>query len=55
MGNDGGTIPVRCELVKTKKKEKMPNQVSISRTKWLTCSLTKEPLKQNEELGEFYH
>eukprot|EP01129_Flabellula_baltica_P001669 TRINITY_DN11610_c0_g1_i1.p1 TRINITY_DN11610_c0_g1~~TRINITY_DN11610_c0_g1_i1.p1 ORF type:complete len:263 (-),score=65.43 TRINITY_DN11610_c0_g1_i1:20-808(-) len=50
MGNDGGTIPLRCELVTMKKKEKMPDQISIARTKWLTCSFTKQPLGQNEEL-----
>lgn len=44
MGNDGGSIPTRSELVRTKKKEAKADPTEQERTKWLTCNLSKEDL-----------
>eukprot|EP00033_Pygsuia_biforma_P003195 GCRY01003505.1.p1 GENE.GCRY01003505.1~~GCRY01003505.1.p1 ORF type:complete len:287 (-),score=36.80 GCRY01003505.1:286-1146(-) len=45
MGNDGGSIPMRCEMVRTKEKKHYPNQVEAGRIKWSQCALTKEELR----------
>lgn len=44
MGNDGGSIPTRSELVRTKKKEAKVDTTEQERTRWLTCNLSKEDL-----------
>lgn len=44
MGCDGGSIPTRCELVKTKKKQERADPNEITRVKWTLCALSKEPL-----------
>jgi hypothetical protein len=44
MGCDGGSIPTRCELVKTKKKEERADPTEITRVRWTLCALSKEPL-----------
>jgi len=41
---DGGSIPTRCELVKTKKKQERADPNEITRVKWTLCALSKEPL-----------
>ena len=43
MGNDGGSIPKRSEVVKQKKRAFKLEKVAVGSG---VCSLTKEPLKQ---------
>jgi len=46
MGCDGGTIPTRGELVKTKKKpEQLSKETELS-VKWQHCAVSQEPLRQ---------
>ncbi|KRY21640.1 Protein RTF2 -like protein [Trichinella patagoniensis] len=45
MGCDGGTIPKRCELVKTKKKETKVERDEKAAARWKHCALTQQPLK----------
>ncbi|KAM3584674.1 Protein RTF2 [Umbelopsis sp. WA50703] len=44
MGNDGGSIPRRIELVKEKKKETIQNPDIERRALWFYCALSKNPL-----------
>lgn len=46
MGNDGGSIPHRAEVVKTKQKEGRKDNFEIARAKSRLCSMTKEPLRR---------
>lgn len=46
MGCDGGSIPTRCELVKTKEKTEVKNVNELNRIKWFSCAISKEPLKE---------
>lgn len=46
MGNDGGSIPGRRELVKEKKKERHIDWRTIARTRALYCALSKEPFRK---------
>jgi len=46
MGCDGGSIPTRCELVKTKVKTEVKNANELNRIKWFSCAISKEPLKE---------
>jgi len=46
MGNDGGSIPGRRELVKEKKQEKPVNWRSIARARALYCALSKEHFRK---------
>lgn len=46
MGNDGGSIPHRAEMVKTKKKEEYKDNFEIARAKSRLCSMSKEPLRK---------
>ena len=46
MGADGGSIPKRSELVKTKKAEEKPDANSQLNARWSTCKLSKEELKE---------
>jgi len=58
MGCDGGTIPTRDELVKTKKKPEQKDQDSVRLYKWQHCALTQEPLQKPVvacELGRMYN
>jgi hypothetical protein len=41
MGNDGGSIPRRIELVKEKKKETIQNPDIERRALWFYCALSK--------------
>lgn len=58
MGCDGGTIPTRDELVKTKKKAiKNPKDIEKA-AKWNNCHLTQQPLRKPvvaDLLGNIYN
>jgi len=46
MGNDGGSIPRRDELVKQKGKDKVvESKDEALQARWLVCTLSKEPLR----------
>jgi len=58
MGCDGGTIPTRDELVKTKKKPEQKDADSVRLYKWQHCALTQEKLQKpvvSCELGRMYN
>lgn len=58
MGCDGGTIPTRDELVKTKKRPEQKDPDSVRAYKWQHCALTQEPLSKPVvacELGRLYN
>lgn len=58
MGCDGGTIPTRDELVKTRKRPEQKDKDSVRLYKWQHCSLTQEPLEKPIvacELGRMYN
>ncbi|KAI8902564.1 Rtf2 RING-finger-domain-containing protein, partial [Globomyces pollinis-pini] len=46
MGCDGGSIPRRDELVKTKKAAERPDAAIQLSSQWNLCSLSKLPLKE---------
>jgi len=46
MGNDGGSIPHRTEVVKTKQKEERKDNFEIAKAKASLCAISKEPLKK---------
>ena len=45
MGNDGGSIPKRDELVKIKKKKEEAEKDDENRGKWEVCAISKEELQ----------
>ncbi|KAH6585201.1 hypothetical protein BASA61_006994 [Batrachochytrium salamandrivorans] len=45
MGCDGGSIPKRGELVKTKKAAEKPDAVAQTLATWFFCALSKRPLQ----------
>lgn len=45
MGNDGGSIPRRREVVKQKRREERKENYEIAKAKARLCSLGKEPLR----------
>lgn len=45
MGNDGGSIPGRQELVKQKKEKKQLKKDLMAKARATICALSKEPLK----------
>jgi len=58
MGCDGGSIPTRSELVKTKKKEERPDRTNHVRQTWFYCALSKERLRAPivaDALGRIYN
>ncbi|KAJ3077494.1 hypothetical protein HK102_005188 [Quaeritorhiza haematococci] len=58
MGCDGGSIPKRHELVKTKKKEERADQSSQTIAAWFFCALSKAPLRSpvvSCALGKLYN
>ncbi len=59
MGNDGGSIPGRQDLVKEKQKEKRAeNKDLVKQSQSKFCALTKEPLKKpivGDRLGFLYN
>lgn len=46
MGNDGGTIPRRDELVRLKKKKEQKDKDSELSFRWRHCNITQEPLEE---------
>uniref|UniRef100_A0A6B2E8J6 Replication termination factor 2 n=1 Tax=Phlebotomus kandelakii TaxID=1109342 RepID=A0A6B2E8J6_9DIPT len=46
MGCDGGTIPRRDELVRTKKKPEQKDKESEMQFRWRHCALTQQPLQE---------
>ena len=46
MGNDGGSIQKRAEMVKTKPKDAPIDDSEILKTLWTCCYLSKEPLQR---------
>ncbi|CAI2180167.1 13278_t:CDS:10 [Funneliformis geosporum] len=46
MGNDGGSIPKRIELVKEKQKEVRPDQNALKIATWFFCALSKRLLQE---------
>ena len=58
MGCDGGTIPTRDELVKTKKNPEKKDKDSVRIYKWQHCNLTQDTLVRPIvacELGRLYN
>ncbi|ORX82379.1 hypothetical protein BCR32DRAFT_192555, partial [Anaeromyces robustus] len=58
MGCDGGTIPKRDELVKTKKQNKQVDKTEQLIATWYYCALSKTPLKEpivSCKLGKLYN
>lgn len=45
MGNDGGSIPRRREVVRQKQKEERKENYELAKNKARLCTLSKEPLK----------
>lgn len=46
MGCDGGTIPKRHELVKTKQKEEQRDKNADLAAKWKHCALSNQPIEE---------
>ncbi|KAI8802601.1 Rtf2 RING-finger-domain-containing protein [Cladochytrium replicatum] len=58
MGGDGGSIPRRIELVKTRPKAEIPDAAAQSAALWFFCALSKEPLSVpivSCNLGKLYN
>ena len=58
MGNDGGSIPRRDELVKLKKKKARVERDEQNKNKWTLCALSKQPLQAPivaDKLGYLYN
>lgn len=41
MGNDGGSIPDRRDLVRTKRKAEQADKANQTRARWFFCALSK--------------
>lgn len=58
MGCDGGSIPKRTELVKTKQSAEKPNPQAVLEAKWNLCALSKEMLQEpivGCQMGNMYN
>lgn len=58
MGCDGGTIPKRDELVRTKKKKEQKDRTSVRVYRWRHCSVSQTPLRAPVvacQLGRLYN
>ncbi|KAL5965566.1 Replication termination factor 2 [Taenia solium] len=58
MGGDGGSIPRRIELVRSKKKKENVGRVAVDAAKWKHCALSQQPLRQPIvacQLGRLYN
>ncbi|GFR04937.1 replication termination factor 2 [Trichonephila clavata] len=58
MGCDGGTIPRRDELVRTKKKPEQKDKNAETVAKWKHCAISQDPLRKPIvacELGNLYN
>ncbi|KAH9850588.1 DUF602-domain-containing protein [Lenzites betulinus] len=54
MGNDGGSIPDRRDLVRTKAKAEQADKANQVRAVWFFCALSKEPIVSCP-LGKLYN
>lgn len=58
MGNDGGSIPDRRDLVKSKPKAEQADKANQTRARWLFCALSKRQLQEpvvSCALGKLYN
>ncbi|EIN13171.1 DUF602-domain-containing protein [Punctularia strigosozonata HHB-11173 SS5] len=58
MGNDGGSIPDRRDLVRTKPKAEQADKANQTRARWHFCALSKKPLQEpvvSCALGKLYN
>ncbi|KAF6758823.1 Rtf2 RING-finger-domain-containing protein [Ephemerocybe angulata] len=58
MGNDGGSIPDRRDLVKTKAKAEQADKANQTKARWFYCALSKKPLQEpvvSCPLGKLYN
>ncbi|KAJ3739449.1 Rtf2 RING-finger-domain-containing protein [Lentinula detonsa] len=58
MGNDGGSIPDRRDLVRTKAKAEQADKANQTRARWFFCALSKRPLQDpvvSCALGKLYN
>ncbi|EIW86089.1 DUF602-domain-containing protein [Coniophora puteana RWD-64-598 SS2] len=58
MGNDGGSIPDRRDLVKAKPKAEQADKANQVRARWFFCALSKKPLAEpivSCALGKLYN
>ncbi|GBE89150.1 Rtf2 RING-finger-domain-containing protein [Sparassis latifolia] len=58
MGNDGGSIPDRRDLVRSKPKAEQADKANQSRARWFFCALSKRPLQDpivSCALGKLYN
>jgi len=58
MGNDGGSIPDRRDLVRTKAKAEQADKANQSKARWFFCALSKKPLQEpivSDALGKLYN
>lgn len=58
MGCDGGSIPTRSDLVRTRTKEAPVDPEPVRLARWFTCALSKEPLQTplvSCRLGRLYN
>lgn len=46
MGNDGGSIPDRRDLVRAKPKAEQADKANQTRARWFFCALSKRPLQE---------
>ncbi|KAH9947410.1 Rtf2 RING-finger-domain-containing protein [Amylocystis lapponica] len=58
MGNDGGSIPDRRDLVRSKPKAEQADKANQVRARWFFCALSKRPLQEpivSCALGKLYN
>ncbi|KAI0319909.1 DUF602-domain-containing protein [Amylostereum chailletii] len=58
MGNDGGSIPDRRDLVRSKPKAEQADKANQTRARWFFCALSKKPLQEpivSDPLGKLYN
>ncbi|KAI0041501.1 DUF602-domain-containing protein [Auriscalpium vulgare] len=58
MGNDGGSIPDRRDLVRSKPKAEQADKANQVRARWFFCALSKRPLQEpivSCDLGKLYN
>ncbi|KAF9527908.1 Rtf2 RING-finger-domain-containing protein [Crepidotus variabilis] len=58
MGNDGGSIPDRRDLVRTRPKAEQADKANQTKAKWFFCALSKRKLQEpvvSCELGKLYN
>ncbi|KAI0089983.1 Rtf2 RING-finger-domain-containing protein [Irpex rosettiformis] len=58
MGNDGGSIPDRRDLVKSRPKAEQADKANQTRARWFFCALSKRPLQEpivSCALGKLYN